>query len=365
MHNVVIHEYEELRTASVKVHQDGTCDRFVSYKDNRRVVKNKMACYYPSSGNNLLRDFGETVLNNQAPKNARLFVSSECKTGRDTFRNSGYTITIDKTRADAIVIPDIRPDASTRTCNMVARNQNGDKLYLINVEKWGFTPLDNRDLEIAKNFFEDEMELIVDDTPVYEITITFISKCPEWKDVLTNNMLNVPYIEESRVNIVASTNVCPETLVFWENINDANLFVRMICTSDWAKYPITILTLLVLKDVPKKPGQRESTWCSYSNADFSRVLHNVGYQDYYSTYNDKTQIDYLRNKMISKEDYEMLQAYIYYKLGIGPEGGLAKFSEWEKLPSCLKRLFQRRIALKPISLPMDMGCGNIAEFVKE
>ena len=130
--------------------------------------------------------------------------------------------------------------------------------------------------------------------------------------------------------------------MFWENINDENLLMRTICTSDWSKYPCTVLTLLA-------GIKHENNWLSGSTGDFRRILNSIGY-DYWNS-GDR---NFLDNRMISKEDYAMLQSYIYYKLGVGENGGFASMKQWNKIPKCVRNIMQRKVALKPFVLPAKM-----------
>lgn len=357
MEKTITHTYKKLYIVDLTIYGNGACDRTNIHEWAGRDVNNKMACYYSDSDNDFLSELSfETKGISVTPK-SRLFVSSECKVSRDTYRNSGYSITRDKANANIIVVPDIIKRLYTRNdCNMVAVNEDEEKLYLVRIEKYGYETgddLEDKEFLIAKNFLESSMKLTVDKTSISKLQVWFLPRCETLVDLMTWNKLPVPYVQESKIPIVASTKISPETLVLWENIEDKNLLVRTICTSDWSEYPITVLTLLA--------GFRNDTnWYNPATGDFRRILQSIGYNYTTLYYNDEDRVlAFLNGKKISPKDYKMLQSYIYCRFGVDPNGGFITPAQWDSLPICIQRAMNRRIAVKPFDLPERMSCVDL------
>lgn len=350
-----IHTYKEVNILDITLRANGSCRRGDPWVYHKKEVINKMACYYPF-GTNTISQLYEMTSNNSIMPGCKLFIAPECKTGRDTFRNSGYKITRDKDKADVIVVPDVKASMFFNYhCNMVAKDEDTDKLYIIELHKSGYDNpiIDKEDIERASEYVESAIGLKVDDSQMTDFYVWFIPKCDEIKNVLTENMLNVPYVQESRIPVSASTSFTAETLIFWENIDDPNLLMRTICTSDWMDYPVTLLAFLTITQ--NKLDNRN--WFNYANGDFRRILQNIGY----SAYSDfRYQVRY---HSLSPKDFNMLQAYLYMKLGLGPEGGIINQKTLASLDSDFHPYLQRKIALKPLQIPTKMNEETIRNIV--
>ena len=354
METTIIHTYKEVQIMSVTLLPDGSCRRGDPWMYHKRDVINKMACYHPFTIWDLVSElYGETECASIAP-GSKLFVSKDCKTGRDTFRNSGYKIKLDPNDADAIVVPDVKAEYYHQMpCNIVAKDEQNDDLYLISVRKNGYDKpqLTVEDYERVCNYLRNAMGLVPDEAQVRDVNVVFIPKCKELQDVMQNNCLNVPYIQESKVPITPSTTISPETLVFWENIDDKNLLVRTICTSDWNKYPITMLAFLCCQ-------VNSPNWFTYASNDFRRILQSLGYQPYSSLRH------YIKDKFISPQDYDMLQRYIYFKLGIDEKGGVVDAKMFGTIHPDLVPFLQRRVALKPLEIPTQMKIAQLFNAIE-
>lgn len=354
--DVNIHTYKELYYLTVHIDGEGRCRRDDPMKYHIRDVINKMACYSTESCYDLVSVLYHQTESGSIPHGGKLFVSSCCKTGRDTFRNSGYSITRSPDNADAIVIPDVRGSFYLKLgCNFVAKDEKNDELFLVTVDKpaYGKAELDDREIDAVRLYLKTALALEVDEVDNTDIKVVFIPKCDEIVDVLKNNTLNKPYIQESKVQIHPSTTISPETLLFWENIDDPNLLVRTICTSDWNKYPMTILALLY-----GKPNG-SSNWFNHANGDFRRILNAIGYKSYSS-------FQYAANdKFISPEDFKMLQGYMYLKLGIDGNGGFVGTKTYNSVvPSGVDALLQKKVVLKPLEIPTSMKLSDIKAIVE-
>jgi hypothetical protein len=293
------------------------------------------------------------------PPGAKLYVASECKTQRDIFRNSGYTIKLDPAVADVIVVPDIIPSKyHCEDCNIVATDQGDEYLFLITITKAGYSmgkEITGDDIFKVKNYLATLRNYKFDYSTLNNLKVWFIPKCDELKDVMLGvRKYNAPYLQEHLLPISASTKFSPETLMYWKNIaaQDQELLARTICTSDWRKYPVTLLVFLYTN------GKR--TWNNFGNSDFRNILNNIGYVYYYGLESA------LCDEDISPKDYDMLQSYLYYLMGIDEEkGGMVDQRTIDSvIHKDLLPLLQRRYIFKPLHLSTKMKTEAVEELVK-
>ena len=355
MYNTRIHTYKEVNLLTITLLGDGSCRRRDPIVYHKRDVINKMACYFPYDGWDLVSELyvetGEPVI----PPGGKIFVASECKTVRDTFRNSGYKIVLDPAKADAVIVPDVKAEMfHNLKCNIVARDTNKDELYLVSVDKAGYLApkLTLDEMDRAKKYLETAMCLEVDDATESVVKVWFIPKCKELEEVMVGNKRTIPYVQESLVPITPSTTISPETLLFWENMTDMNLLTRTMCTSDWAQYPITILAFMCVMQ------EKGKMFYGYMTNDFRRLLNNIGWQSYYGFSN------YL-DRNITPKDYAMLQSYMFMKLGIGEDGGIVDAKKLPVVQREILNLLQRKMMFKKFEIPATMKLGNIRSTLSE
>ena len=359
--SAIVHTYKEAHIINVYLGYKGDCQIKSEYKKHTREVINKMACYYPYSENNLVSDLYDLTRPRSFPPGAKLYVASECKTQRDIFRNSGYSIKLKPDDADAIIVPDVIPERYyKRTCNIVAMDQNEEFLFLIDIQKPGYSigvNITDADVNIVKNYLMALRNYKFDNTSLANLRVWFIPKCEELKEVMKEEQSfpDLPYVQEHLVPIKPSTKISPETLVYWKNIaaQDQELLARTICTSDWRKYPFTLLAFL-------KMTVKEKAWNLIGNGDFRNILVNIGYSQYGSIQND------LDKRTVSPADYEMFQSYLYYLIGIDPEkGGIVDLRTlFSVVDSDIVWYLQRRMAFKPLHLSGLMNATNLKELVR-
>ena len=342
---------------------NGSCylDTDNSYEIRRQYTINKMACY-STMGHNSAKMLSHLFENtcDSVPVKAKLFVAKECKTQRDTFRNSGYSITINKDKAQVVVVPDVVPGKyGTRTANLVAKDDENDVVYLIHIARRGYpsgSEINLNDMEIARDFIIKDTGWRIEEMKATDVVITFMPRSEELKEILCDTKtLTVPYVQESKVPIIASTHFSPETLTLWENIEDTNLLTRTICTSNWMDYPVTLLMFLYMYNMK---GGRNVYWNNEGNADFKRILNQIRYEVYLHEWNDVWRRD------ISAMDYDMLQKYVYYKLGIPETGGMISEQElYASVPKELVQYLQHKIVFKPIEVPSKTLLRSIKETI--
>ena len=358
--SAIVHTYKELHIINVFIGYKNACSIKSEYKKHTRGVINKMACFYPCPTSNLISDLYSATTPTSFSPGAKLFVASECKTQRDIFRNSGYTIKLNPSDADVIVVPDVIPSQYYyRQCNLVATDQNEEYLFLINIQKSGYSiyeDITESDIENVKNYLIGLRNYKIDDASCNLCTVWFIPKCDKLKEVMMEAKSHplTPYVQEHLVPIKPSTTFSPETLLYWKNIakQDQELLARTICTSDWRKYPFTLLAFL------KTNG--EKAWNLVGNSDFRNILNNIRYSQYGSIDGD------LNNRTVSPADYNMFQSYLYYLMGIDEEkGGVVDIRTIESnVTRSLLEYLQKRMVFKPLQLSGAMNAKSLKELVK-
>lgn len=356
----ILHTYKETYIMAVRIDHNGNCRIRSEGELHIRDVINKMACFNPTSDYSFISELYEETCDKPIPPGAKLFVSSTCKTQRDIFRNSGYSIKMKPDDADAIVVPDVISKIYYhRNCNLVAMDANDENMFLISIEKYGHYIGDGitvDDIENVKRFLISLRNYKFDDTSLIDNDVWFIPKCEELKEVILNQKRFplVPYIQESLVPISASTKFSPETLMYWRSIakQDQELLARTICTSDWRDYPNTLLAFLHTNG--------ETAWNLVGNADFRNILRVIGYMNYYKLE------DNLNDHDFKPKDYEMFQSYLYYLFGIDEEkGGVV---DWRTIDSNnawnMMKFLQRRYVFKPLKLASKTKASDIKELAK-
>ena len=354
-----IHTYDELYLLRVIVQGDGSC--YVPWdgetKYHKREVINKMACYFPYEQGDLVGLLYEATVSCSVPVGGNLYFAKECKTNRDVYRNSGYSIVRDPDKANVVVVPDVRADFYTSLhCSLVAKKESTNELFLVTIGKsgYGHSGITAVDIEAVRDFLTDVKGLTPDKAQSTDIDVWFIPKCDDLCDVMNSVYPSRLYCQENKVPIKAPTNITPETLLFWENMTDMNLLTRTICTSDWREYPFTVMVFLQLKK-----SMPDSNITAYITTDFRNVINNIGW-----SYWMDPEYNLNQNRSITPKDYAMLQSYLFAKLGIDERGGVISQKELNRIPRELQELLLFKVALKPQEIPGRLTLSNIRNLVE-
>ena len=353
-----IHTYKELYTLTVEVRGDRSCcvPFAGKMKYHIRDVINKMACYFPYTQGDLISSiYHATKTTNIAPGSS-LYFAGECKTNRDVFRNSGYSIVRDPDKADVTVVPDIRASYyHSLKCNIVAKDEANDELYLVTIDKLGYgnNTFDVEDIEAVRDYLKDVKKLTPDKSQSTNLTVWFIPKCDELADVMNDKYPSRVYCQENKIPIKAPTKISPETLIFWENIDDMNLLARTMCTSDWRDYPVTTLVFLCIKS--SKP---ETNLNVAMTNDFRNLTRTINWVSWYGLESNLCDVN------ISPKDYAMLQSYIFAKMKLDENGGIVPAKIFNSIPQALRNLLQFRVAIKPMTIPSKMSIEAIEQLAK-
>jgi len=352
-----IHTYDELYLLDVGIRGDRSCyipyDGEIEY--HRREVINKMACYFPYEQGDLVSLLYDATVTDSVPVAGNLYFAKECKTNRDVYRNSGYSIVRDADKANIVVVPDVLSDYYTKmTCNIVAKDESCNHLYLVTIKKNGYSKgqFDAADLDAVRSYLRDVKGFVVDNAQCFNLAVWFIPKCDIICDVLNSTHKERVYCQENKIPIKAPTNICPETLIFWENMTDINLLTRTICTSDWRNYPLTTMVFLSIKQ-----GMPDSNFTRYITGDFRNLINNVGW-----TYWADLKYN-LEGRSVSPKDYKMLQSYLFAKIGVDENGGFVGQKDLNRIPKELQELLLFKVALKPQDIPNKLNLNVIRNIV--
>ena len=326
---------------------------------HRQVYKSKMACFCSSD---ISYELPSEVISNRLFVNkdkvpstkTNLWVSSYCKTPRDLFRNSGYKLVRDRNNADALITSAPAYDYPTLEATIVALDPDLDTLYLFRVSSTVGAIRDkyNRRLKddvwdgVTRYLRERQGLIILHDNLKDEITVEFLPKIDDWKDILINN--NPNYISEFSVQINYPVTISVESLQVWEHISDAALLAKTISMSDWKDYPITMLYFLMNKcpyDIKYRGGS--------SMELMTRQLQ-------YDPYARLGML--LEGRIISPKDWNMLQDYIAADLNISDTGGFIAPSKLDSLNE-YSSLIRKKVAVKPLKITQPMSYDDIKSFL--
>ncbi len=300
---------------------------------------------------------GRNVSSADAAIGEKLYISPDCKTSRDLFRNSGYKLVRDKDKADRIVVPAFRDEYPRYTYEFILFDPGTGQLTLFSVfrNEGVRKALDHyseddvqRTKEYLKFCYGDNCEFIVDSFQENDCYII-----PHYKDhiaMLNETGLSQKYIRETRVWLNCSTTISPETLRIWKASKDEEVVARAICTSNWQDYPITLCAFLYDK----------SSITGHGGNNFRLVLQQIGYKPGYGLY------DMIRDREVSPDDWNMLQRYMMMLMGLPEEGGVLRKGMLSKLPYKYKDLFLRQMTVvKPLYIKQPVALSVATNICNE
>ena len=245
----------------------------------------------------------------------KLFVDPKSGLSRDLLRNSGYSITINKDKADCIVVPYINNNAFASLEGQFVFTTNSDNiLYLVSVIKRGsryehYTELSEKDFNRVighiNNFVpEEDRECFLYNSLHTNINVWFIPNIESYKEILSSNfwdnnvMTGRRYIFDSRVTINAPVKIDIETLQLWSHNNDNLILEKSVINSDWKKYPLTMC--FFMSNIKRILGPT-------NNYNLALIRDAIGYNEY---------ISHNYNRVINPEDWNLLQKFLLAQFGL-------------------------------------------------
>ena len=273
-----------------------------------------------------------------------LFVSPKSKIPRDTLRNSGYKIVLDPDKADYVVMPRVYYNFDSTAFHVLVYNTEFQRLYFFHIDKRGYESFseDNDNTELFRAIEAHIKENVLNNAEgllfwmredLEPINIIFVPRVQEYIDILSGTYPARKYVLDDRVDVVPSVGIDVETLVTWQMCRDKDLLAKAVVNSDYMHYPITIACFLA--------AEKRFDVDRIQNAQFRRVLEIIHY-------------NYIRNasKMdlpVDKQDFDMLQKWIMYKLGVSEKGGWVSNKQLEDLDSVYEQFVMTRMAVAPFS----------------
>lgn len=353
-------KYRNLYVGSIKLTLENTVNASCMQYSGREYT-NKIAAFCTENNCNVLSAL--TARTYVTPfyewSNEKLYISSNVKTRRDIFRNSGFKIKLNPEDADYTVVPDLPEKITTFKYDLIIRHRRNNDLFLycINRPKYssdGRTEMLQEDFKLVKDYFKEEyyeffQEGFLD--TMYSQTMWLIPNCTEYADIIQKKYPERNYVKVSSVKLTYPNTLSVETLDLWRRNNDDEMLRNTMCASDYIKYPFTT-SMFINNERPTLPYTE--------NSGFRKLMRDIGY--------DKSQsipsMFYCRE--IAQEDWNLWQEYIMMRCGLPKEGGWISVKQDEgKMIMKMKDYIQYRIAAKPKFISTPQLYDNIKQELGE
>lgn len=278
-----------------------------------------------------------------------LFISRHCRLNRELFRGSGYKLVRDPDKADAIVVPDVnqlRKKQRTYIFDVMATRGGDCFLFSVyednlNVGKYG-----QYDRGLVKRALAAENYEVVSDLGRTKSECWIIPNYDEYKAMLESPNDGRLYKSELTVPLKTSTVITPEVLHIWSRSTDLKLLASSILLSDWRKYPLTLASALT-----DNQALYHKTTVSDLDSGFRAVLEAIEYRSYAHGL-----CDYSRRE-IQPQDWNMLQRYALYRLGLPESGGFIDTNGGGNCDAITK--LRTRLVVKPLFINEPMSYDNL------
>lgn len=275
-----------------------------------------------------------------------LFVSSGSKIPRDLLRNSGYKITRNKDQADYIVvsIPENQYPTSCCICGM----NDSESFFIIHitdaVNGEDFAPSD-QEMDNIISFLNNDVGITQITTSTKGLKVYFIRDNQEHEEIL--NKSQKKYCLDSDIQLTPSTTISPENLNIIWNLSDYQAKFKILMGSDFHKYPYTICLFLKNEmgvDYGFKYGESVN-W----------FMKTIGYDEFENS---------KYSKLITPEDFDMLQNWILYQLNM-TDSGLVKIDKLDRnLLYDYKQFLAYKYAVRKLSIDHPMKEDNLKALIK-
>ena len=289
-----------------------------TWLESTRDVKGRIA-YLPL--NDFQYDIRDCIDDNDKsddlwPKTGKtIWISKESHVPRALLRNSDYKITIDKDKADYIIVPEQTDDeVSVRKADIICIYKCAfTKLYYFTISEGYYNKkLSDNNIDAVKaalkerfaiNSETEELEIIYnsefEQTPAY-----FVKKCPEIEEILTGNMTK-EYVVDTRVRITAPTEMTAEALQIWSKMDDGReMMAKAVIASDWQEHPCTTCVFI---------NSMGLYWAGGEQMKYVKKSVNYEYYDRHGSFPPGLEVQ--------PKDWNTLQDWLMLRAGMGPEGG--------------------------------------------
>ena len=273
---------------------------------------------------------------------------------RDNLRLSDYKITRDKDKADYCVVP--WKEWSDKYYKSLSYNiacKDGGTVYKFNVrraQKPHEEP-DATDEEIEniknkiKEFLDNEEIEFFYESGLITDKMYYLPKIEAYVDILNDSNYDRSYVYDANIATKYLNEVTPENLQLWSMCDDEAVMEKLLITIDWKTYPFTIANLI--RDC--------NAALDYSdNMNVRMIMEKIGYT---------ACINKVDDVMISPEDFDMYQRWMFLKNNIPEGGGLVNPKDFS-LDYAARKLIPHRVAVKPIHLDGPTTLADIRNMVQ-
>ena len=275
-----------------------------------------------------------------------LYVSSGSKIPRDLLRNSGYKITRDKDKADYVVIPEAETQSSYKGYICALRDGGCFEWYDLrdnhtsdNIRPTGLQ------LDIIERRLKEQFSPIEVYKSVEGIKLTFTKDITEHEELFTGRAAK--YVLDTQVALVPSTTINPENLDIIARMPEFNAKMKILMSSDFQKYPYTMCKFFentLALDYGYKYGDQVN-W-------MMKAVH-------YDQYDGRG----CYPQLVEPEDYNMLQDWIFYQLGVSGNAGLISPGKVGDLRTGYRESILRKTAVKKLKIDQPMSEESLKSLI--
>lgn len=269
-----------------------------------------------------------------------IFVEKECLISRELLRNSGYKITINREKADVIVMPRFESPARY---NFDAIARKGSSVILLSFKDDITSETCDLD-ELRQLFIYEGYTDVLFKSELISDGAYFIPKYDSYEELLEDGYSSTKlYIEENNIPIDYPNKISFETLCLWKNITDMDLMAKLLLGANVQDYPLTILFML------------HQYWCSIhlsDNPKLKMIFKELHYNNWHRFKEDA--LTYY--KPVTPEDWNMLQRIIVAHLNVTEKGGYVKE---DNITIHMDNILQKRLAVKPFNIEAPMSTATI------
>lgn len=343
-------EYSRLYTGSLVFRGYGG----IYYADSEvspLVYRRKLACLgFDKSAQYLINEACDVWGPNKNGES--LFVCSDCNTPRDLYRNSGYKIVRDPEKADYVVVQEQKHWLRTFKYDVAFYEPDTKALHLLTVRhnsgirQFDETVLDDDWEKITLYFAELGGDMLLQNDLVKGRACYIIPNYEVYSEILQKTYPNRKYCYEHSVSIDYPTEINMETLKVWEKYSDFNMLAKAIISSNWTEYPATLLVFI----------NNEAKMVQYYGGQAMKdVLNQIGFDKYARTEN------ILEGSVIEPKDWNLLQEWSLYKLGVPKTGGYANMDDGSEY----KRFVREKRACAPLYISSGVEFSNLKAMMEK
>ena len=327
MSNYVTATYHNLWLQQLRVTPDTVYLRDAYKLSHRRIYKNKLLVALKATNKESyfldpFQGINDRVRSASAVKDRSypLFITPECQMSRDIIRNSGYRITIDRDKADYVVIP-YKHVYEKYECDGFARK--GNDIYIFHNKDLALYAESTNTTAIRESLGQYGFTDIVLACELQSHAVYLIPNFPVYKEILDGEFPNTRYIFENKLELVPGIQMSIETLNVWKNVKDDNMRAKLLLNADWQHYPVTIMYFC------------HKYWYEMiyyaGNAKVASMFQNLDWNS-----EDSIETNLFRRRLIQPEDWNMLTKFVLSELNLPENGGFIK-EDIGDLEKCILR----------------------------